>query len=118
MVCINLLAPCLVPAQVQLASNQLLQHLLAEDERNLGLVLLPVWSHRKNGRQGEEAAILKEMSKVVPNIDNTFSLLFANRCDTGQYRFVEFCAASILFWLTISLLTVSSVSRTVGMSAR
>ena len=43
----NLISPCLVPAAHLTSQMQVVQHVLAEDARNMGLVLLPVFSHKE-----------------------------------------------------------------------
>ncbi|CAE7275539.1 unnamed protein product [Symbiodinium sp. CCMP2592] len=82
----NLISPCLVSAAHLSAQMQVVQHVLAEDARNLGLVLLPVFSHKKNGRYAEEELIMKELGKIGCNLDHSFSVIFADRTDARDER--------------------------------
>ena len=84
----NLISPCLVPAAHLTSQMQVVQHVLAEDARNMGLVLLPVFSHKKNGRYAEEELIMKELGKIGCNLDHSFSVIFADRTDSWLLRFL------------------------------
>ena len=62
---LNTSAPCLVASQHFQDSIALTQHVTAEDMNNVGLLLLPVFSHKKGGRYMEEMAVMKSALSLV-----------------------------------------------------
>ena len=59
-----------------------MQHVMAEHPDNVGLALLPIYSHKKNGRWSEEQAVMKSIANINLLTDHTFSLVFDDRVAT------------------------------------
>ena len=78
---LNLSAPCLIKSCQMNAGMNFLQWMMGDSADNLGLVLMPLFSHKKNGRILEEIAVTKHLSNTGANLDTMFSLLFQERCD-------------------------------------
>ena len=107
---LNTSAPCLVASQHFQDSTALTQHVTAEDMNNVGLLLLPVFSHKKGGRYMEEMAVMKSVQSTGLVTDHVFSLVFQERSVLASD-----VQSSGLFIVSLSLIDVNVGS---GLSCR
>ena len=82
----NASAPSLIKAEHMTAAMHVLQYVMSDDDRSLGLAVLPAYTYVKNNLWNEMNAVVKHLVSTGAHCDRSWYLQFKEKCDQRDDR--------------------------------
>lgn len=85
-VVLNMISPCTLSAAFQEVVLATAGACIHENSDNIGILLSPMFSYKRGGVWQAESNVITRLVNKGLNLDRTFSLLFAAKCDPREAR--------------------------------